>query len=135
VPLGDLQEPTARPPPENHRPSQAQRAELSVAASRKDLLEGGFPNPGGGAAASTGCAVDPCAASSNPGKDKGGNGKNCRERSHRTSTHSVHEIRRLVRPQDDTTGVTADAAEADPATFEAVTTTRIVLPTSLEVSV
>jgi hypothetical protein len=30
--------------------------------------------------------------------------------------------------------VAADVAELDPAAFEAVTTTRIVLPTSLEVS-
>jgi hypothetical protein len=62
VAFEDLEEPTARPPSENGRPSQAQCAELSVAASRKDLVDGGFPDPGGGAAASTCCAVNPRAA-------------------------------------------------------------------------
>jgi hypothetical protein len=134
VPFGDLEEATARPPSENSRPSEAQRAELAVAASGKGLVEGGFPDPGGGAAASTCCAVNPYAAGGMASRQEGRNGKDCRECSHCASAQSVHEVRRLVRPQDVTTGVAADDAEADPATFVAVTTTRIVLPISLDVS-
>jgi hypothetical protein len=96
VPFRDLQEATARPPSENSRPSEAQRAELAVTASGKGLVEGGLPDPGGGAAAST-CCANPYAAGGMAGRQKGRNGKDCRERSHCASTHSIHEIRRLVR--------------------------------------
>ena len=133
MPLGDLEDPAVRPPSQNGGPSQAQRAELSVAASRERLPESGFPNPGGGGVTRAGCGIDPWATSGKAGKGEHRNGDDCRERSH-TSIDCVHETRRLARLQDDTIGVAADDAEADPATLVAVTTTRMVLPTSLDVS-